>query len=77
MSKPLDTPSTCGAGTAVEARSSRVRAVRVGGRHTRRGRTAGYWVARCGCGWRGPGRPARWEAVLDARAHREGWSPDA
>ena len=37
---------------------------------TRRGRFSRHWAARCACGWRGPGRAARWEAVYDARAHR-------
>jgi len=29
--------------------------------------------ARCSCGWKGKRRRYRWEALFDARAHREGW----
>jgi len=55
---------------------ARVYAVRRPGRRSRRGRFSSHWVARCTCGWRGPGRKAMWEAIFDARAHREGWVPN-
>lgn len=42
---------------------------RVGGRLSRRGRFPGFWVARCHCGWRGPGRHRRRWAVADAGEH--------
>lgn len=43
--------------------------VRVGGGRTRRGRFTGFWVARCACGWRGPGRRRRRTSVADAGEH--------
>lgn len=33
-------------------------------------------IARCSCGWWGHARQANWEARLDGRAHREGWSSE-
>lgn len=54
---------------------------RIASTWSRRGRFSGYVVARCGCGWRGPGRRGRRRevaALQDATAHAFGvtWGRD-